>query len=418
MKKILAILPALLLSILVGAQSEKYADISKYSDIYHSVLRELELNYVDSLKHDQLTESAIGRMLYALDPYTTYYPESKEEEVRRLRSGEYGGIGSVVTQQNDGVYIGEPYEGMPAQKAGLMAGDKILEIDGVKIEKKTVSDVSDLLRGTPGTPIVVKVQRKGEKSPLTFKFTRDVIQMPSVPYWGVLSDSIGYIVINEFVERTSADFKHAMHEMVNQNHITSLIIDLRDNGGGLVDQAVSIAGLFLPRNSPVLTMKGRMLKEDIVHRTTGEPLYPNMPLVVMVNGSTASASEVLAGAFQDYDRAVIVGERSFGKGLVQSMRRVPYNGYVKITTAKYYTPSGRCLQAIDYALRQNNERERQIPDSLTNVFKTANGRTVRDGCGILPDSLFTRSDNVNISYYLYNKNILFDYVTEIGRAHV
>ena len=271
-----------------------------------------------------------------------------------------------------------------------------------------------MLRGTPGTSIDGKREREGEKRPLSFKFKREVIQVPTRPYFGVYSDSIGYIMVSDFVDRTASDFKQIMHDLVKNHDISSLIIDLRDNGGGIVDQAVNILSLFLPRNTPVVSMKGRSLDEERIYRTTNDPLYPDMPLVVMINNNTASSSELLAGALQDYDRAVIVGERSFGKGLVQNIRRLPYNGYLKVTVAKYYTPSGRCVQAIDYGQRQSNGRDRILPDSLTNVFKTVAGREVRDGGGIAPDLKLKSNENVNIAYYLYGKHVLFDYANEIN----
>ncbi len=417
MKRFFLMLPLCFCLFAVQAQTEKYFNISKYSDIYNAVLRELELNYVDSLKHDQLTEIAISRMLYSLDPYTNYIPESKEEDVRRMRSGEYGGIGSMIMQRGDSIYISEPYEGMPAQRAGILPGDRIIEIDGVKLSNKSVAEASEMLRGTPGTEIVVKLARDGERKLIVKKFKREVIQVPTIPYFGVLSDSIGYVMISDFVDRTSGDFKTIMHDLVKDFGVKSLIIDLRDNGGGLVDQAVNILSLFLPRNSPVVTIKGRSLEEEKVYRTTNDPIYPTMPLVVMINGNTASSSEILAGALQDYDRAVIIGERSFGKGLIQNIRRLPYNSFLKVTVAKYYTPSGRCVQAIDYGQRQDNGRDRVVPDSLTSTFKTASGRTVRDGGGITPDEKLKSVDRVNIAYYLYSQHMFFDYANLFFKKH-
>ena len=414
MKKILSILLFVLSLVPLQAKKDKKSgdnqsfDAMKHVEVYNSVLRELEINYVDTLKHDKLLKLSLDRMLYGLDPYTSYIPASDEEMLKRLRSGQYGGIGSIITLVDNKPYLSEPYFGMPAQSNGLRAGDEILEIDGEKCGGKSISEVSDMLRGKPHTEIVIKVRREGEKKPITKKFLRDIIQMPTVPYSAEVADGVGYIVILDFIDRTAADFEKALVGLVEKHNISKLIIDLRGNGGGLVSQAVDIASLFLPRGTEIVSMKGRHQSNNVSYKTKRDPLYPDMELLFLVDGNTASSSEILSGAMQDLDRTFVLGERTFGKGLVQNVRELPYDSYLKVTTAKYYLPSGRCVQAIDYANRQNGTT-RVIPDSLTKEFKTLKGRIVRDGGGVMPDSVITEDITYNISHYLYLKHIYFKY---------
>ena len=398
------------------SETEQSFDAMKHIEIYNSVLRELEINYVDTLKHDKLLKLSLDRMLYGLDPYTSYIPASDEETLKRLRSGQYGGVGSIITLVDNKPYFSEPYLGMPAQANGLRAGDEILEIDGEKCEGKSISEVSDMLRGKPHTEIVIKVRREGEKKPITKKFLRDIIQMPTVPYYAEVADGVGYIVILDFIDRTAADFEKALAELVEKHNVNTLIIDLRSNGGGLVSQAVDIASLFVPKGTEIVSMKGRHQSNNISYKTKRDPLYLNMDLLFLVDGNTASSSEILSGAMQDLDRAFVLGERTFGKGLVQNVRELPYDSYLKITTAKYYLPSGRCVQAIDYANRQNGTT-RVIPDSLTKEFRTVKGRIVRDGGGVMPDSVITEDITYNISHYLYLKHIYFKYVNRFVCQH-
>lgn len=390
----------------------KYFEISQNSDIYNAVLRELELNYVDSLPHKKMTETAINSMLKLLDPYTVFIPKSDKNALTMMTTGMYGGIGAIIMQKDGEIVIAEPHEGMPAQRSGLKAGDILVQINGVKIKGKSVSEASSKLRGIPGTEVRLKVKHPGEKKTFEKVVVREAIKIEPVSYHGTLSDSIGYISFREFTAKSANSFKNALSELIQQHHINKLIIDLRDNGGGLVNEAIEIASLFVPKRSLIVSLKGKIKEANKVYKTVSEPLYPEMPLLILVNEESASASEILAGALQDMDRAVIVGKRTFGKGLVQNVRMLPHESYLKVTTAKYYTPSGRCLQAINYT----GDRKK-IPDNLTSEFKTLHGRTVRDGGGITPDTTLTDDEKINISYYLFTKNIIFDYATQYAASH-
>ncbi len=422
MKKILSIVFLIFLLVPLQAKKDKKSednqsfDAMKHIEVYNSVLRELQINYVDTLKHDKLLKNSLDRMLYTLDPYTSFIPASDEETLKRLRSGQYGGIGSIITLVDGKPYLSEPYYGMPAQANGLRAGDEILEIDGVKCEGKSISEVSDMLRGKPHTEITLKIRREGEKKIIKKSFLRDIIQMPTIPYYAEVADGIGYIVVLDFIDRTASDFEKALKELVSQHNINKLIIDLRGNGGGLVSQSVEIASLFLPRGTEIVSMKGRHGSNNTTYKTHREPLYPNMKLLFIVDGNTASSSEILSGAMQDLDRGFVLGERTFGKGLVQNVRELPYDNYLKVTTAKYYLPSGRCVQAIDYANRQSGTT-RIIPDSLTKEFRTLKGRIVRDGGGVMPDSVIKDEPSYNISGYLYVKNLYFKYANRYVLTH-
>ena len=422
MKKILSIVFLIFLLVPLQAKKDKKSednqsfDAMKHIEVYNSVLRELQINYVDTHKYDKLLKNSLDRMLYTLDPYTSFIPASDEETLKRLRSGQYGGIGSIITLVDGKPYLSEPYYGMPAQANGLRAGDEILEIDGVKCEGKSISEVSDMLRGKPHTEITLKIRREGEKKIIKKSFLRDIIQMPTIPYYAEVADGIGYIVVLDFIDRTASDFEKALKELVSQHNINKLIIDLRGNGGGLVSQAVEIASLFLPRGTEIVSMKGRHGSNNTTYKTHREPLYPNMKLLFIVDGNTASSSEILSGAMQDLDRGFVLGERTFGKGLVQNVRELPYDNYLKVTTAKYYLPSGRCVQAIDYANRQSGTT-RIIPDSLTKEFRTLKGRIVRDGGGVMPDSVIKDEPSYNISGYLYVKNLYFKYANRYVLTH-
>ena len=399
------------------AQEKQLSDISKHIDIYNSVLKELELNYVDTLNHERLMEFSIGRMLYSLDPYTVYIPEREEEAVRTLRSGEYGGIGSIITQVDGSVCIYDPYEGMPAQKSDVRAGDVILEVDGVSAEGKSVAQVSEMLRGVPGTEIVLKLRREGEKKPVVRRFTREVVQIAPIPYYGTVAPGVGYIVFNDFIDKSYVEFKKALNDLTENNGVQKLIVDLRSNGGGLIDQAAKIASLFVPNGTEIASIRGKDKRSEHIYRTSEEPLYPDMPLAFIVGENTASSAEILSGAMQDLDRAAVFGTRTFGKGLVQSIRQLPHNSFLKVTTAKYYLPSGRCVQAVDYAQRQNAGRDYAIPDSLTDEFKSTKGRIFLNNSGITPDVECDEQMKVNIAYYMYAKNLYFQYANRYCLSH-
>ena len=390
--------------------------IAKNLDIFNSIVKELDMFYVDTIDPNKTIREGIDNMLYSLDPYTVYYPENDQDELEMMVKGSYGGIGSLIRYNPKSKYtvIAEPYEGMPAAESGLKAGDLLLEIDGKDL--KGNSDVSTLLRGQVGTSFKLKVQRPGVKEPLEFNIVRRSIQMPTIPYYGVMDGQVGYINLSSFSGNPSKDFKKAFLDLKKQG-ITSLVIDLRNNGGGLLDQAVEIVNMFVPRGKTIVTTKGKIKQASNTYKTLREPLHTDIPIAVLVNSGTASSSEILSGSLQDLDRAVIVGNRTYGKGLVQVPRSLPYGGNLKITTSKYYIPSGRCVQAIDYAHRNEDGSVARIPDSLTTVFHTAAGREVRDGGGVSPDIEVKQERLPNILFYLVRDNLIFDYATDYCLKH-
>ena len=390
--------------------------IAKNLDIFNSIVKELDMFYVDTIDPNKTIREGIDNMLYSLDPYTVYYPENDQDELEMMVKGSYGGIGSLIRYNPKSKYtvIAEPYEGMPAAESGLKAGDLLLEIDGKDL--KGNSDVSTLLRGQVGTSFKLKVQRPGVKEPLEFNIVRRSIQMPTIPYYGVMDGQVGYINLSSFSGNPSKDFKKAFLDLKKQG-ITSLVIDLRNNGGGLLDQAVEIVNMFVPRGKTIVTTKGKIKQASNTYKTLREPLDTDIPIAVLVNSGTASSSEILSGSLQDLDRAVIVGNRTYGKGLVQVPRSLPYGGNLKITTSKYYIPSGRCVQAIDYAHRNEDGSVARIPDSLTTVFHTAAGRVVRDGGGVSPDIEVKQERLPNILFYLVRDNLIFDYATDYCLKH-
>ncbi|MBP1675557.1 MAG: C-terminal processing peptidase-3 [Bacteroidetes bacterium] len=397
--------------------SQKTFRISKNQTIFNSVLRELDAFYVDSLNYDKMMKSAVDEMLSKLDPYTVYMPEEETDELTFLTTGEYAGIGAVIMKKGNDICISDPYEGMPAQRADIRAGDIIVEVDGKQTKGMDVSRVSSMLKGAPNTQIKLKLQRFGEKKLIEKTFLRERIQVNPVAYSAVVADKTGYVLLTDFTDKSANELKNAVNEMVHKNGIESLIIDLRNNGGGLVDEAVKIAGYFMPKGTEVVTTKGKNFLAARTYRTPTEPLFPKMKLTVLVNRGSASASEILAGAIQDIDRGVVIGERTFGKGLVQNIRPVGYGGHLKITTAKYYIPSGRCIQAIDYSHRNEDGSIGRVPDSLTTEFTTRNGRKVRDGGGIVPDIVTTDDRKINIAYYIFLQNHYFDFATRYKTAH-
>ena len=390
--------------------------IAKNLDIFNAIVKELDMFYVDTIDPNKTIREGIDNMLYSLDPYTVYYPENDQDELEMMVKGSYGGIGSLIRYNPKLQYtvIAEPYEGMPAAESGLKAGDILLEIDGKDL--KNNSDVSTLLRGQVGTSFKLKVQRPGVKEPLELTIVRRSIQMPTIPYYGIMEGQVGYINLSSFSGTPSKDFKNAFLDLKKQG-ATSLVIDLRNNGGGLLDQAVEIVNFFVPRGKTIVTTKGKIKQASNTYKTLREPLDTDIPIAVLVNSGTASSSEILSGSLQDLDRAVIVGNRTYGKGLVQVPRSLPYGGNLKITTSKYYIPSGRCVQAIDYAHRNEDGSVARIPDSLTTVFHTAAGREVRDGGGVSPDVEVKQERLPNILYYLVRDNLIFDYATDFCLKH-
>lgn len=384
------------------AQKEKNHDfvVAKNMDVFTSIYKNLDMMYVDTLDADEVIGNGINAMLRSLDPYTEYYPESEVKELKNMLTGKYAGIGSVVRYNYQLGYtvISEPYEGMPAQEAGLKKGDIILSINDSTMKGKEVSYVSDRLRGEPGTSFILKVKRPSTGKVMKVKLTRRTIQMPFLPYYGLLDGGIGYINFNSFTDQCAKDVRRAFIDLKKQG-AKKLVFDLRNNGGGSVSEAVSIVNMFLPKDKVVLTMKGKLQRANNEYKTTVEPIDTLMPIVVLVSENTASAAEILSGSLQDYDRAILLGTRTYGKGLVQATMDLPYNGQMKLTTSKYYIPSGRCVQALNYKHAKGGYVE-HVPDSLTKVFYTAGGREVRDGGGVKPDVEVKPDSLPNIAYYL------------------
>ena len=384
------------------AQKEKNHDfvVAKNMDVFTSIYKNLDMMYVDTLDADEVIGNGINAMLRSLDPYTEYYPESEVKELKNMLTGKYAGIGSVVRYNYQLGYtvINEPYEGMPAQEAGLKKGDIILSINDSTMKGKEVSYVSDRLRGEPGTSFILKVKRPSTGKVMKVKLTRRTIQMPFLPYYGLLDGGIGYINFNSFTDQCAKDVRRAFIDLKKQG-AKKLVFDLRNNGGGSVSEAVSIVNMFLPKDKVVLTMKGKLQRANNEYKTTVEPIDTLMPIVVLVSGNTASAAEILSGSLQDYDRAILLGTRTYGKGLVQATMDLPYNGQMKLTTSKYYIHSGRCVQALNYKHAKGGYVE-HVPDSLTKVFYTAGGREVRDGGGVKPDVEVKPDSLPNIAYYL------------------
>ncbi len=397
--------------------NDRRFSLSKNLDVFNSVVRELDAFYVDTLNYDKIVRSGIDNMLDGLDPYTVYMPKEETDELKMMTTGEYAGIGALISGKSGQVLISEPYEGKPAAKAGLKAGDILVELDGQDLKKKSTSEVSALLKGQPKTIIKLKIQRPGETKLRTFEVMRERIVINPVVYYGVVGNNTGYILLNEFTSSAAEEMRIALLELKNRYHVTSMVIDLRENGGGIIDEAVKMVGYFVPKGTEVVSTRGKLKQWDRTYRTINAPILPDMPLSILVSQNTASASEILSGSLQDLDRAVIIGVRTFGKGLVQQIRQLPYEGHLKVTIAKYYIPSGRCIQAIDYSNRTDDGNPIHVADSLTHEFKTKIGRTVRDGGGIRPDVEVRDSMKISIAYYLVNQNIIFDFATQYAQTH-
>ena len=387
----------------------------KSLEIMDQIYENLDLYFVDEPQNGKLSKTAIDAMLKELDPYTVYYHESNIEDYRLLTTGQYGGIGALIRQIGDYTFISEPYEDCPAAKSGIKAGDKILSIDGKNMAKKTTDEVSDALKGPKGTSIEVEIDRKGEGLK-KITIARDEIKIPDVPYFGMLKGEVGYVKLNSFTQTASADVKNAIQKL-QADGAKQLVLDLRGNGGGLLIEAVKIVNFFVPKNQVVVSTKGRVKEENRVYTTLEEPFVQEMPLVVLVDGGSASASEIVSGALQDLDRAVIIGETSFGKGLVQRTYDLKYGSKIKITIAKYYTPSGRCVQRLEYYDKENNAKVKEIPDSLLKAFQTKNGRKVIDGRGIEPDLKVESPDLSRLTAVLLTSNFVFNYTTDYVLSH-
>lgn len=400
------------------AQKDNRFEVSKNLDIFNALMKEVEMFYVDSVDVEKTVRRGINAMLSGLDPYTVYYPEQDMDELKIMTTGEYGGIGSYIRERKEGgVYITEPFEGMPAALAGLKAGDRILAIDTVDTSNKTSSEVSELLKGVPNTKMVLKIQRPNEKKPREVELVRKQILVDQVTYYGVRGDGVGYIYLKGFTDKSAQEVKNAFEDLKKNHQIKSLILDLRNNGGGLLESATQIVGMFVPKGKEVVSTKGKISQWDRTYRTSNEPIDTVMPMAVLINGNSASAAEIVSGALQDMDRAVLVGQRSFGKGLVQSTRELPYEGRLKVTMSKYYIPSGRCIQQMDYSHRNADGSVAAIPDSLTSVFYTSKGRPVRDGGGVRPEFEIEEEEMPTMMYYLATDFILLDFVTAWAQKH-
>ena len=422
MRKLLIYIFALL-SLPVVAQSDKDHNftVAKNLEVFNAIYKNLDLLYVDKLPADTVIGNAVDAMLESLDPYTEYYPQAKGKDLKMLMTGKYAGVGALIrySPKYKNVFIDEPYENMPAANAGLRKGDLILSIDDLSMEGKTTQFVSDHLRGDAGTTFMIKIRRPSTGKIMKLKITRGAIKMPAVPYYGLLDNGIGYINLNQFTEDCSKDFRRAFVEM-KKNGMQKLIVDLRNNGGGLESEAVNIVNLFVPKDVTIVSNHGKVKRLDRDYKTTAEPIDTVIPIVVLVNNNTASSSEITAGALQDLDRAVIMGTRTYGKGLVQTTVDLPYNGKMKLTTHKYYIPSGRCIQAVNYRHDRGGSTE-HVPDSLSKVFHTLHGREVRDGGGIKPDLEIAPDTASNIQTYLMSvidsTETVLDYIVSYVAKH-
>jgi carboxyl-terminal processing protease len=417
MKRIKVFILSIALSLPILAfvySDEDDFELAKNLDIFYTLVREINLYYVDDIQPGELIKSGIDAMLDNLDPYTVYIPESKIEEYRFMTTGQYGGVGALMINRGDEIVITDPYQGSPIDSAGVKAGDVILEVDGQSIKGKSSDNISELLKGQPGTKVTLTIKRMNINIPFHKTVYRKKIQVGNVPYFGLIGNKTGYIKLSGFMENASKEVKKAFIELQEKHKIESLILDLRDNPGGLLMEAVNIVNLFVERGKLIVSTKGKVKMWNKDFKTTNEPVDKNIPLVVIVNSSSASASEIVAGAIQDLDRGVVVGERTYGKGLVQEPRQLSYNAQLKITTAKYYIPSGRCIQALDYTHRNPDGSVGKIPDSLITKFKTSRGRIVFDGGGVQPDIVTKAFRNSHIAYALMEKFMIFDFATKFA----
>jgi len=408
---IIAITAFLVVSVGFTTIRNKDMELVKNLDIYYTMFRELNMFYVDETDPEKLVTTSINSMLSSLDPYTTYIPESDMDDFKFQTTGEYGGIGSLIRRSDSYTIIADPYKGFPADKAGLRAGDKILKINGKSAKGADITSVSDRLKGKPGTEIVLSIERYGNAKPIDFTLTREKISISNVPYYGMLNEQTGYIRLSNFTTGAGQEVENALKELKNEHGMKSLVLDLRSNPGGLLIEAVRICNLFVDKGELIVSTKGKVSQWDSDYLTQKDPVDKEIPLVVLANRGSASASEIVAGALQDLDRAVVIGQRTFGKGLVQTSRPLKYNAQLKVTTAKYYIPSGRCIQALDYTHRNKDGSVGTIPDSLISEYKTRNGRLVYDGGGIQPDFEVIPEMLSEITLQLYTQNMIFDFAT-------
>jgi len=393
----------------VAQENNNDFEISKNLDIFTELYKQLDMNYVDEVNPGDLMKTGIDAMLETLDPFTNYIPESQIEDYRLLTTGQYGGIGALIHKQGDYVVVSEPYEGFPAQKSGLIAGDKILEVDGKSAKGKSTEELSNILKGEPGTTITILFERLNTDEPMTIELQRENVKIDNIPYYGMLNDHIGYIKLSGFTHNAGEEVKKAFTELKEDNDLKGLIFDLRGNGGGLLNEAVNIVNIFTDKGELVVSTKGKESSRNKSYYTTNKPVDLEIPLVFLVDPGSASASEIVSGAMQDLDRGVILGQRTYGKGLVQNVLPLSYNSKVKVTVAKYYIPSGRCIQAIDYSHKDEDGYAHKVPDSLLAEFKTKNGRKVFDGAGIEPDIYIEPEQMSPITTSLFIKYIMFDY---------
>ena len=418
MKKIqiITFILALLLPLgLLAQEKQNNFEIAKSIDIYNSLLRELNLNYVDEINPGELNETAIKAMLDGLDPYTVFIPESDIENAKFMTTGEYGGIGALIQYDGELTRVSDPYEGWPAQKAGIIAGDAILEVNGVDWKKKNTQEVSNLLKGQPGTEVKLKIKRYGEDKPLEMTLKREKVKIDNIPYYKVFDNGVAYLALSGFTRDAGKEVKDKLLEMKKNHTLKGFVLDLRGNGGGLMNEAVDIVNLFIPKAKAVVSMKGKAANANSIHPTTNDPVDLEIPLAILVDGNSASASEIVAGAIQDYDRGVIIGQRTFGKGLVQNILPLSYNTQMKVTVAHYYIPSGRCIQEIDYSHKKDTTQTKN--DTLGKPFKTLGGRTVYEGHGIMPDVKVKRDAYATVTAYLFAKNYIFDYANKFHHEH-
>lgn len=401
------------------AAPQKSADaaLARNLTTFNSIVKELQDNYVDSIAPDRAFDAAIDALLATIDPYTEYYPAEEQDALQKMTTGEYGGIGSYLMDRDSSTYISAPMENSPAARAGIKAGDRILKVDSIDVSRKLSADVTKVLRGRPNTPVTMTLLRPyAEDSIITVSLVREMLQQPSVPYHTVVGNT-GYILLTSFINKSPAEVKAVLEEFKGDPRVRNIVLDLRGNGGGLVESAVDILSYFLPKGTEVVRTRGRDGAAERVYKTTRSPLFPDIPVAVLIDGATASASEILAGALQDLDRGVLVGSRSFGKGLVQTTRPLPFSGVLKVTVAKYYTPSGRLIQALDYAHRNEDGSVSRIPDSLTHEYKTLHGRTIRDGGGLVPDTVIDWGKINRLVYNVVRDNWSFDYATRFAASH-